>query len=73
MAIDRAGLLRRGLRLEWTTIAWNGVDTLVAVTGFGAGDSNRAINPLQRIPFDLALKRAYDDKSRQGGVRESET
>jgi putative NADH-flavin reductase len=47
-----------------------GVDTLVAVTGFGAGDSNRAINPLQRIPFDLALKRAYDDKSRQEAMIE---
>ncbi len=47
-----------------------GVDTLIAVTGFGAGDSNRAINPLQRIPFDLALKRAYDDKSRQEAMIE---
>jgi uncharacterized protein YbjT (DUF2867 family) len=42
-----------------------GVGKLVAVTGFGAGDSEAAINSLQRIPFNLALKNAYDDKSVQ--------
>ncbi len=42
-----------------------GVKRLVAITGFGAGDSAQAIGPLQRVPFRLALGRAYDDKSRQ--------
>jgi len=42
-----------------------GTNRLVAVTGFGAGDSNAAISPLQRIPFNLVLKRAYDDKDVQ--------
>jgi putative NADH-flavin reductase len=42
-----------------------GVGKLVAVTGFGAGDSNASINVLQRIPFTLLLGRAYDDKSTQ--------
>jgi putative NADH-flavin reductase len=42
-----------------------GVQRLVSVTGFGAGDSNASINILQRLPFKLLLKRAYDDKSVQ--------
>ncbi len=42
-----------------------GVSNLVAVTGFGAGDSNASINLLQRLPFRLVLGRAYDDKSEQ--------
>ena len=42
-----------------------GVDKLVAVTGFGAGDSHDAINILQRLPFRLIFKNAYDDKSIQ--------
>jgi uncharacterized protein YbjT (DUF2867 family) len=41
------------------------VQKLVSVTGFGAGDSNESINILQRLPFKLLLKRAYDDKSVQ--------
>lgn len=42
-----------------------GVRKLVAVTGFGAGDSRAAINILQRLPFKLIFKNAYDDKSIQ--------
>ena len=42
-----------------------GVRRLVAVTGFGAGDSRWAISPLQRLPFRLVLGRAYDDKDVQ--------
>lgn len=42
-----------------------GVNRLIAVTGFGAGDSNPSINFLQRLPFKLLLGRAYDDKSVQ--------
>ena len=41
------------------------VDKLVSVTGFGAGDSNQSINILQRLPFKMLLKRAYDDKTVQ--------
>ncbi|MEM8838654.1 MAG: SDR family NAD(P)-dependent oxidoreductase [Pseudomonadota bacterium] len=43
----------------------SGVKRLIAVTGFGAGDSDQAISPLQRLPFCAALGRAYDDKSIQ--------
>lgn len=42
-----------------------GIGKLIAVTGFGAGDSNASISLLQRLPFKLLLGRAYDDKSIQ--------
>ena len=49
-----------------------GVRRLVCVTGFGAGDSRRAVGCLQRVPFRLLLGRAYDDKDEQERlVRES--
>jgi uncharacterized protein YbjT (DUF2867 family) len=35
------------------------------VTGFGAGESRASITPLQRLPFQIFLGRAYDDKSVQ--------
>ena len=42
-----------------------GLRRLIAVTGFGAGDSRDAIGPLQRLPFRLVFGRAYDDKDAQ--------
>ena len=42
-----------------------GVTRLIAVTGFGAGDSREAVGLLQRLPFRLVLGRAYDDKGAQ--------
>ncbi|GJD97838.1 NAD(P)-dependent oxidoreductase [Methylobacterium iners] len=42
-----------------------GVRRLVAVTGFGAGDSREAMGTLQRLPFRLVFGRAYDDKDVQ--------
>lgn len=47
-----------------------GVTKLVSVTGFGAGDSRGSINILQQLPFDILLKRAYDDKSMQEALIE---
>ena len=41
------------------------VNRLICITGFGAGDSQASIAPLQRIPFKIVFGRAYDDKSRQ--------
>jgi uncharacterized protein YbjT (DUF2867 family) len=41
------------------------VSKLVAVTGFGAGDSRGAINFLQRPAFEMIFRNAYDDKSIQ--------
>ena len=42
-----------------------GVKRLIAVTGFGAGDSREAIGLIQSLPFSLVFGRAYDDKSEQ--------
>lgn len=42
-----------------------GVRRLVAVTGFGAGESRAAISPLQRLGFMLVFGRAYTDKDEQ--------
>ena len=42
-----------------------GVERLICVTGYGAGDSRQSINCLQRLPFKLLLANAYDDKSIQ--------
>lgn len=42
-----------------------GVQKLVCVTGFGAGDSNDAINIFQRLPFKALLQNAYNDKTAQ--------
>jgi len=46
------------------------VKRLIAVTGFGAGDSKPRINPLQRLPFKLLLGRVYDNKSVQEQIIE---
>lgn len=43
----------------------HGVKRLICVTGFGAGDSRASISCLQRLPFQIVLGRAYDDKSLQ--------
>lgn len=43
----------------------SGVERLIAVTGYGAGDSRTAVNLLQAIPFRLLLGRVYDDKDVQ--------
>ena len=42
-----------------------GVNRLICVTGFGAGDSRASIGLLQRVPFQIVFVRAYDNKSRQ--------
>jgi putative NADH-flavin reductase len=45
-----------------------GVRRLVAVTGFGAGDSRAAFSTAERIPHRLFLGTAYDDKDRQEAI-----
>lgn len=42
-----------------------GIKRLMCVTGFGAGESIEAINPLQKIGFNMVFGRAYADKSIQ--------
>ena len=41
------------------------VDRLLAVTGFGAGDSGAAMNPINRLGFNAVFARIYADKSKQ--------
>ena len=45
-----------------------GVRRLVAVTGFGAGESRHAMSLLERVPHRMLLGHAYDDKDRQEGL-----
>lgn len=42
-----------------------GVSRLVALTGFGTGDSKSAVSALQRPGFNLVFGKAYADKSEQ--------
>jgi uncharacterized protein YbjT (DUF2867 family) len=42
-----------------------GIARLICVTGFGAGESRQSIGCLERLPFQLLLGRAYEDKTRQ--------
>lgn len=47
-------------------------DRLVAITGFGAGDSWAKLSSFESIPYRLFLGTAYDDKDRQEAIiRES--
>lgn len=50
-----------------------GVRRLVAVTGFGAGDSRETMSALERLAHGAVLGRIYDDKGRQEAlIRESD-
>ncbi|WP_371038217.1 MULTISPECIES: NAD(P)-dependent oxidoreductase [unclassified Rhodosalinus] len=42
-----------------------GVRRLLAVTGFGAGESSERLSLAERLPFRAVMGRAYDDKTRQ--------
>ena len=42
-----------------------GIKRLIAITGFGSGDSRNAVNCLQKAPFQFFLGRAYADKDIQ--------
>jgi putative NADH-flavin reductase len=63
-------LFSSATRVLLDAMAKAGVRKLVCVTGFGAGDSRASISLLQRLPFELVLGRAYDDKSVQEGLIE---
>jgi len=42
-----------------------GVERLLAVTGYGAGDSGQSMNIVNRVGFNAVFSRIYADKSRQ--------
>ncbi|MEP0321425.1 NAD(P)-dependent oxidoreductase [Bauldia litoralis] len=65
-------LFSQATRILIAAMQAQSIRRLVSVTGFGAGDSRRAMPWLQRVPFELALGRAYADKSEQERlIRES--
>ncbi len=41
------------------------VKRLIAITGFGAGDSQASIHPIQRVGFNMIFGKAYADKNKQ--------
>jgi putative NADH-flavin reductase len=63
--IGPVSLFSEATRVLVPAMERRGVKRLIAVTGFGAGDSRVAINWLQMGPFRLFLGRAYDDKTVQ--------
>jgi putative NADH-flavin reductase len=58
-------LFSKATRVLLPAMKQAGVGKLVAVTGFGAGDSRGAISMLQRPAFEVIFRNAYDDKSIQ--------
>lgn len=69
----RVTLFSRATQVLLPAMEGAGARRLIAVTGFGAGDSRSSLSCLERAPFRLALGRAYDDKDRQEAlIRESD-
>lgn len=58
-------LFSEATRVLFAALRKSTVGRLIAVTGYGAGDSEDSIHPLQRLPFNLVFGRAYRDKSVQ--------
>lgn len=65
MVLRPVSLFSEATQVLLPAMAAAGVKRLICVTGFGAGDSKARISCLQRIPFELVLGRAYDDKDIQ--------
>jgi putative NADH-flavin reductase len=63
--VGPVNLFSEATRILVPAMEGRGVKRLIAVTGFGAGDSRRAMNFLFLIPFRLFFGRAYDDKDEQ--------
>lgn len=58
-------LFSESTRLLIPAMKKQGVDRLISVTGFGAGDSGKGMNPINRLGFNLVFERIYADKSKQ--------
>jgi len=65
MVLGPVRLFSESTRVLLAAMKDAGVGRLIAVTGFGAGDSRAQIGCLQGIGFRLFLGRAYDDKDLQ--------
>lgn len=64
-ALKRTTLFSDATRALIPVMAAAGVRRLLAVTGFGAGDSEAKLSSIEKIPFKLFLGRAYADKALQ--------
>ncbi len=65
MLLGPVHLFSEATRILVAAMEETGVKRLICVTGFGAGESRARIGLLRRIPFEIVLGRAYDDKSVQ--------
>lgn len=73
MLLGPVRLFSQSTRVLLAAMKDAGVRRLVSVTGFGAGESRAKIGCLRRVPFQLILGRAYDDKTIQESlIRESD-
>ncbi len=63
--IGRIGLFSETTRVLLAEMHRTGARRLVAVTGFGAGDSRGRLSLPERVGYRLMLGAAYDDKDRQ--------
>jgi uncharacterized protein YbjT (DUF2867 family) len=66
-AIKPTSLFSEATRLLIQAMKQTGVKRLIAVTGFGAGDSRNRGGCLYSFAFHLFLGRVYADKGRAGG------
>jgi putative NADH-flavin reductase len=58
-------LFSEATRLLIPAMEAEGIDRLVVVTGYGAGDSGQSMNPFNRLGFNAVFARIYADKSKQ--------
>ena len=65
MIWERETLFSQATRILLPAMQAAGVDRLIAVTGYGAGDSRGAMSGPARFAQHLVLGRIYDDKARQ--------
>ncbi len=65
MVLGPVRLFSKATRILLPAMEAAGVRRLIAVTGFGAGDSRHKVGCLQEIPFRAVLGRAYADKTIQ--------
>ena len=62
---DPINLFSSATKILITAMENTNTRRLIAVTGFGAGDSYQAINCFQKLPFKIIFGNAYRDKSIQ--------
>lgn len=58
-------LFSESTRILLPAMTSKGVDRLLVVTGYGAGDSGETMNPINRLGFNAVFARIYADKSKQ--------